>query len=187
MTPRQMDIIQEICDQLEPLKSNVRLGTADARPFVEIVIAQRLDLTPRISSGLMAITSAAEIRSAAKKFRAKFHKDKLAKLLKETQCIIGEAQPFPDIFKALDEQLERLEKIKGPDTRFDTSIFLTATVAHKLILDFSQLAPTGTEGGPLRSIASLIHEYRTGECDHDLKRACYMVLNDAFAFSITVY
>ncbi|SHG53350.1 hypothetical protein [Bradyrhizobium erythrophlei] len=169
MTRSREHIIQAICEQLEPLKSNERLGAADARPFVKAAIREKLELTPRISTAVMPITNASAISKAAKLFRAKFQKDKLAELLKET---------FPEQFKALDEQFEQLEKIKGPDVRFDTSIWLTGFIACSLIKEFSRLAPTGTEGGPLRSIASLVHEYRTGEPEHDLKRACYRALKE---------
>ena len=172
MTRTHEELIQLICEQLEPLKSRERLGAADARPFVKAAVRQRLELTPKINSLLMPITNAGAINTAAKQFRIKFQKDKLACLLKETS---------PEQFKALDEQLEQLEKITGPDTRFDTSKWLTAFNAHILIQNFSQTPPTGTEGGPLRTIASLIHEYRTGEQDKDLKRACYTALKTRVA------
>jgi len=159
MTRSRKAIIQEICEQLKPLQ---QIDVDIAK-----VVKERLELTPKINSALMPITNAKAINTAAKKFRAKFQKDKLAGLLKET---------FPEQFKALDEQLQQLEKITGPDTRFDTSKWLTAFNAHILIQNFSQIPPTSTEGGPLRTIASLIHEYRTGEQNKDLKRACYTAL-----------
>ena len=155
------DIVQAIFEQLEPLHQDVDVNIAKA------AIREKLELTPQINSLLIPITNAKAINKAAKLFRAKFHKDKLAELLKES---------FPDPFKILDEQLQQLEKIEGPDGRFDTSLWLTAFVAHSLIANFSKLPPTGTEGGPLRTVASLIHEYRTGVCDHDLKRACFTML-----------
>src|SRR2546426_1185224 len=103
MTRSHEIIIQKICDQLKPLKNE----------NVDIVseVRQRLELAPKINSALMPVTNAKAINTAAKKFRAKLHKDKLASLLKET---------LPEHFKELDARLEQLEKITGPDSRFDT-------------------------------------------------------------------
>jgi type I site-specific restriction endonuclease len=153
-------LIEEICNQLRPLKKkNVNIASE---------VKQRLELFDKVNPKLMPVTNAKAINTAAKLFRAKFRKDKLADLLRET---------LPYIFKALDEQFEQLEKIEGPDVRFDTSKWLTAEFARILIKEFSKRPPTGTAAkGPLRTIASLIHEFRTGERDKDLKRACDAVV-----------
>ena len=91
MTCTHEELIQLICERLEPLKSRERLGAADARPFVKAAVRQRLELTPKINSRLMPITNAGPINTAAKQFRIKFQKGKLACLLKETS---------PEQFKA---------------------------------------------------------------------------------------
>jgi hypothetical protein len=153
------DIIDEICEQLQPLK----LADVDIANAVEA----RLKQAHSIYSRLRPVTNAKPINKAAKLFRAKFHKDKLAGLLQET---------LPEHFKELDQQLAGLEKITGPDVRFDTSIWVTVSIAKGLIKQYSHKAPTGTEGGPLRSIATLVHEYRTGEHGRDFKRACTAIL-----------
>ena len=158
---RKEDIIQEICEQLRPLKpTDVNVNIAE-------VVKDRLEQAHLIYSKLRLVTNAKPINKAAKKFRDKFHNDKLGKLLKET---------LPEHFKELDAQLEQLEKITGPDIRFDTSIWVNAAIAKGLIKQYSQKAPTGTEGGPLRSIATLVHEYRTGKHGKDFKRACLAII-----------
>jgi type I site-specific restriction endonuclease len=114
------NLIEEICNQLRPLKKkNVNIASE---------VRQRLELFDKVNPKLMPVTNAKAINTAAKLFRAKFRKDKLD-LLRET---------LPYIFKALDEQFEQLEKIEGPDVRFDTSKWLTAEFARILIKEFSK-------------------------------------------------
>jgi type I site-specific restriction endonuclease len=92
----QRSLIEEICNQLRPLKKkNVNIASE---------VRQRLELFDKVNPKLMPVTNAKAINTAAKLFRAKFRKDKLADLLRET---------LPYIFKALDEQFEQLEKIEG--------------------------------------------------------------------------
>jgi hypothetical protein len=119
---------------------------------------------------LKPVVLSKRINKAAKRFRTRLHEDELAYLLKEA---------LPREFQALDDVLARLEKIQGPDIRFDTSKFLSAVIARGLIAEFSKTPPTGSPKGSLRSIAPLVYEFLTGNRSGDLKRAIDAVLKFA--------
>jgi hypothetical protein len=154
-------LIDKICAELEPLKTGTDMDT------VAKEIRHRLQQkAPKMHSRLMGVTNATAIRKGAKEFRAKFHsfkatkhKVRFADLLKET-C--------PKVFEIIDCQLEAMTRLEGPDSRFESSEYLSVRLARGLLDDFSR--------PPIRkvrlcSIAALIHEFRTGE-RKPLKNAC---------------
>ncbi len=154
--PTPEPVIEAICGEL--------LGRRfDARKDVDIAkeIGRRLELFDEVCARLSGIKNAEAISGAARRLRT---------LLEET---------IPGGFEEELEWLARLEKIEGPAPNSEPLKWLDAEFARILIKDCSTLRPTIHPKGPLRTIAGLLHWYRTGKEDRDLERACKAVLKAA--------
>jgi hypothetical protein len=87
---------------------------------------------------------------------------------------------------AANEQLRSLHAWLGrlsrgrrtPADKVGAAKYSLANEAFFLIETFCETQPTGTEGGPFRTIAELLHESATSQPGADMKRACDRVLQD---------
>jgi hypothetical protein len=154
-------IIDEICAQLEPLKTGADMD------IVAKEIRRRLQReAPKMHSRLMGVTNATAIKKAAKEFRDKFHSFKASKHKVRFADLLKESAP--GVFEIIDGQLEAMVHIDGPDSRFESSEHLSVTLALGLLKEYSR---PPIRKARLCGIARLIHRYRTGEWK-PLKNAC---------------
>ena len=68
------------------------------------------------------------------------------------------------------------DKFGGASSKVNLGRFTAAAFAEDLIKRFAQFPPTGTVGGPLWTISSLLYEAATGEAERDLKRQVDIML-----------
>jgi hypothetical protein len=192
-------IIEDICARLRPLNVDIDIVNGDLvfahrlGDEVKEKVRRRLESAPMIYSAMAGVTNARAINTAAKIFRKRFQRSKLASLLKKTFYVPDGAIGIGP-FEIIDQHLDWLEKIgrarsetpsgpkwtsadgKSPRHNINISKWLTAYIAKTLIRDFSSRPPTGAAKGPLNIITSLIHEYRTGQRGKTFERACDAVL-----------
>jgi hypothetical protein len=191
----QEKIIAKICDALEPLRLVERYHAEHPEDIVTAV-GQRIEALRREFDSNSPGANIKRINRAAKQFHDKFlgfktQDGKFVDLLKQT--FPGWYIDTPDgrqkigPFEVIDRQLEWLMNAPGGrNATFDEATFNDAFIAHMLIVEFSQLAPTGTIKGPLHAITGYIQELRTGDEPKpaNLKRAVYAVLKFFEPYSI---
>lgn len=152
---RKEEIVSDICRLLHPLKDNTVNPATDVKAHLELHKA--------FSKQLASLTQTGEIAREAKKARTNFQQSTLGRLLREA---------MPGNFEEIDRQYEFLENVTGPHKKAEPLKRDAALTARALIHQMSSQRATGTTNGPMRTIASLIFEWHTGEAGLDLKRAC---------------
>jgi hypothetical protein len=185
----------KICKALEPLRL-VEKYRAGHPEDIATAIGQRIEALRREFDSSSPGANLKRINRAAKKFRAKFHAfktrdGKFVDLLKQT--FPGWDIDTPDgrqrigPYEVIDRQLEWLASAPGGrNATFDEPTFNDAFIAHMLIVEFSQEAPTGNIKGSLHAITAYVQELRTSDEPKpaNLKRAVYAVRKFFESYSI---
>jgi hypothetical protein len=169
---RQEEIHEEICDELRPLTDGAKKE-----------IRARLELFNKVCKSLSGIKNAKAINKAARELRVVLVNTFLG-LFEEQQAAScsGKLEWFGGLInEELFTQLLWLEKISGPAANSNPLKWFDAEFARILIKDFSNKKLNNDPNGALRSISTLIHEYRTGKpgTDFDFENACEAVLKAA--------
>jgi hypothetical protein len=204
---RQQEIVEEIVDNLRPLKSGISVSAASERVRQEIEdLHETDDMIPKLATGKEFRMRAKELEDALAKLDALLNSAPTA-----LACYLFRpwpAQSFSELYYALDsplpfgsaDEIERacfdkrdelvadLTRLRkecaqaakaqlGPHPNYDHSKHVSAYVAWCLLTEWSEHKATGTADGAYRTIASLLYEAGWGIGDADLKRACDDVLN----------
>ena len=206
-TTRQQEIVEEIVDNLRPLKSGISLAAASERVRQEIRGLDETDrVAPKLVTGKEFRRQAKELEDALARLEALLNSEPTT-----LACYLFRpwpSQSFAELYYALDsplpfgsiDEIERacldkrdelvadLTRLRkkcahadkaqiGVHPNYDHAKHVSAYIAYCLLTEWSEQTATGTADGAYRTIASLLYEAGWGIGDADLKRACDDVLN----------
>jgi hypothetical protein len=171
-------IVWSIARELDPLRPEINKREIESR------IRERIDLLQPSLNHMKAIPTFAATRATADRISKR-----LDALIEEiTRLPKGTAFEFWKIAglfgfsrrasaraaHRLRAALTVLRSREGLSDHVDRENLVCAAAAHEMIKEFSKRVPSGSDGGPLRTIAALLFEAVTGRraTDRQFKRAC---------------
>jgi hypothetical protein len=196
---RRNEIIEEIVDHLRPwthLSRTMIMKEVD-RELVFLLILAPLEAKKRTDRALnrtharrldKALRSAEELLATAPHPLRSFVLNPLPTMKEDGVRMLAENHSEEEQIERANKEradsflaeVKRMRKIcsrainpgLGSHPNYDRAMHLCAMFSYGLMRELSKREITGTKDAPFRTIASLLYQAISGQCDAELKRAC---------------